>query len=73
MLGGGSGVKTATPCEDVHHRKINCSLQNALAEKAAWGAAMCYGAFHSAPRPQLRYRNSAKKNNCEETISRNPF
>jgi len=25
----------ALPCEDRHHRKINCSLQNALAEKAA--------------------------------------
>jgi len=31
----GSGAKPATPCEDRQRRKINCSLQNALAEKAA--------------------------------------
>jgi len=77
-------------------RKINCTLQIAPAEKAAWCVAMCYAglapesllkvmlrckachaeeraAFHSAPRLQLRFRSSAKKTNCKETISRNPF
>jgi len=31
-------VAKATP----QHRKINCTLQNAVAEKAAWWAAGCY-------------------------------
>jgi len=30
----------ALPCEDRQHRKINCTLQNALAEKAAEKFAM---------------------------------
>jgi len=34
------GAKPATPCDDRQNRKINCSLQNALVEKAAWWAAM---------------------------------
>jgi len=32
----------ALSCEDRQRRKINCTLQNALAEKAAWWGAMCY-------------------------------
>jgi len=48
----GLGAKPATP-NNVRHsaprlqprirslRKINCTLQNALAEKAAWWAAVC--------------------------------
>ncbi|MGB7531902.1 MAG: hypothetical protein WA977_02840 [Halobacteriota archaeon] len=35
----GSGAKPATPCEDRQFRKINCTLQNAVAAKAAWWAA----------------------------------
>jgi len=48
-------------------RKINCTLQNALAEKAAWRAAMCHASLVSKsldPKPffliaPLSLRNSA--------------
>ncbi len=54
---------SATPL--LQHRKINCTLQNALVEKAAWWAAMCYAAFHSAPRHQPRIRSSAKSSKLQ--------
>jgi len=45
-------IATAAPTPHPQRRKINCSLQNARAEKAAWWAAGCYAAF--------RIRTSAK-------------
>jgi len=42
-------AKPATPCEDRHLRKINCTLRNALVEKkAAWWVAGCEAA-HKSP------------------------
>jgi len=42
MLGGGVGAKPATPPTPLPQPpQINCTLQNALAEKAAWWVAMC--------------------------------
>jgi len=35
-----STICSAAPTPHPQHRKINCTLQNALAEKAAWWAAM---------------------------------
>jgi len=53
---------SATPHPQL--RKINCTLQNALVEKAAWWAAMCYAGYatHSNSAASLSHRHSAKKN-----------
>ena len=58
----GSGAKSAMPCEDRHHRKINCSLQIAVAAKGAWWAVMCYVKLRLRCKvaPQLRFLCSAK-------------
>jgi len=69
-------AKPATPPTPLPQpRKINCTLQNAVVEKAAWWAARCYAGlalkayiepatFRSSPTvammPQLRIRTSAK-------------
>ena len=54
-------------CIATQHRKINRTLQNALAEKAACGLRGDTGGLHLkpqappfAPRPQLRFRSYAK-------------
>jgi len=47
----GSGAKPATPCEDRQRRKINCSLQNALVEKAAW----CVARWHAGLAPKVTF------------------
>ena len=61
----------ALPCEDRQRRKINCSLQNALVEKAARWAAMCYAGYatHSnsasaAPQNQLQLANRTRRKIC---------
>ena len=52
------GLRGATRGWHLRHlRKINCTLQNARVEKAAWWAAMC-----SAPHPQPRKINCTLQN-----------
>ncbi len=57
-------AKPATPCEDRHLRKINCTLQNAPAEKAAWWAAGWHAGL--ALKSLLKVRLMCKFGDAEE-------
>ena len=45
-------------------RKINCALQNALVEKGAWWAAMCYAGL--PPKSLLKVRLRCKAGHAKE-------
>jgi len=68
----GVGAKPATPCEDKQHRKINCSLLNALVEKAAekfaWWAAGWHAGLVLKAAPQLRKINCTLRNAVVEKL-----
>jgi len=42
----GATLRIPTPTPHPQRRKINCTLQNARVEKAAWWVAMCHTGLH---------------------------
>jgi len=62
VCAGHSAPRSATPHPQL--RKINCTLQNALAEKAAWWAAEWYAGL--APESLLKVRLRRKAGHAKE-------
>jgi len=60
----GIPFRSAPPTPHPQHRKINCTLQNALVEKAAWWAAMRYKGL--ASKSLLKVRPRCKACHAEE-------
>jgi len=48
------------PCEDRQHRKINCTLQNALAEKGAENL-QCHNAIRGMPLRSATQHNAMQR------------